>query len=408
MPGRAFPEGFYWGSATASYQVEGGIDNCDWAQAAREGKVPPCGRSCDHYNRFEADFDIAKELGHNCHRISVEWARIEPLEGHFDEKEIQHYLDVLAAMRARHIKPFITLWHFTLPQWFADRGGFEHPDAPAIFARYCGYVAKKLGNDCRHFATMNEPLVYASKGWLVGDWPPFKQWSGLSYFKGVPPQRAFEGQHMSFGNVFRYIKVLRNLAKAHRLAYDMMRKTAFGLEIGVVHQVVLFHSDDNPLNKFLAWIANQHWTHWFLRQIYKKCDSIGVNYYQHKKFGETHTYEKTDMGWDVFPEGLCGALLMLKRYDLPLWVAEAGVADADDRLRAEYIKKLVNCMWIAIQDGADVRGYMYWSLLDNYEWANGFDKRFGLVEVNYDTLERKIRPSAYVYKGIIEKNGLTD
>ncbi|MFZ2556240.1 MAG: family 1 glycosylhydrolase [Minisyncoccia bacterium] len=403
-----FPEGFYWGSATASYQVEGGIENCDWAEAARQGKVPPCGDACEHYTRYESDFDLAKSLGHNCHRISIEWARIEPEEGKFDEKEIEHYLAVLAALRARHIKPFITLWHFTLPQWFVEKGGFEHPDAPTIFARYCAFVTGKLGNDCRHFSTMNEPLVFASNGWRRGSWPPFRKWPGLSILGPVPGSRDFAAQDVGFGNIFRYFKVVAQLARAHNAAHDAMKTAAFGVEVGLVHQVILFHADGNPLNRFLAWVMNWHWTHSFIGRVYKKCDSIGVNYYLHKKFGDTRTYEKTDMGWDVYPEGLCGALLMLKQYHVPLWVSEAGVADATDWIRAEYITQLIRCMHEAIQQGVDVRGFMYWSLLDNYEWAEGFTKRFGLIEIDFETQERKIRPSAYVYKEIIERNGLVE
>lgn len=406
---KAFPEGFLWGAATASYQVEGGIENCDWAQVAREGKIPPCGRACDHYNRFEADFDIAKELGHNCHRISIEWARIEPEEGKFDEREIKHYRAVLAALRERRLKPFITLWHFTLPQWFADKGGFEHPDSPAIFARYCGYVATKLGNDCRHFATMNEPTVFTSNGWRRGTWPPFKEWPGIGgALTSVPGSRPDTEKHSSIKNIWLYFQVLKNLARAHNAAYDAIKAATFGPEVGVVKQVILFHANANPINKLLAWYMNRHWTHSFLRRVYRKCDSIGVNYYLHKQFGGTKTYEKTDMGWDVYPEGICDVLLMLKRYRKPVWVSEAGVADAADRIRADYIKRLITCMHYAINQGVDVRGFMYWSLLDNYEWAHGFEKRFGLVEINYETLERKIRPSAYVYKEIIEKNALVE
>lgn len=382
---KLFPEGFYWGAATASYQVEGGIENCDWADAARGGKVPVCGAACDHYNRYEADFDIAKELGHNCHRISIEWARIEPEEGKFDEREIGHYLAVLAALRARRLKPFITMWHFTLPQWFADKGGFDNPEAPEMFARYCGYVARKLGNDCRHFATMNEPTVFASLGWIRGDWPPFR----TNDYRG-------------------YWRIMRTLARAHHLAYSAIKSAAFGAEVGIVHHVVYFHANWNPINKLRAWVMNWLSTHRVLSLVITKCDSIGVNYYQHKKFGDTRTYKKTDMGWDVYPEGLCAALLMLKRYNRPLWVSEAGVADAKDAIRADYITRLVRCMHEAIARGADVRGYMYWSLLDNYEWAAGYDKRFGLVEIDYNTLERKVRPSAYVYKKIIEQNGLVE
>lgn len=380
----------------------------DWAQAAREGKVPAIGRACDFYNRYEDDFDTAVALGHNCHRISIEWARIEPEEGRFDEAEIEHYKVVLSALRARRLKPFITVWHFSLPQWFADKGGFEHPEAPKLFARYCGYVAKKLGNDCRHFATINEPIVFASKGWLIGDWPPFKKWPGVSKLKGLPVRHDFTESEVGWANFFRYLKVRRQLIRAHNLAYKAMKAAAFGVEVGIVHQVVLYHADNKLLNKILAALMNWHSTHSFIKKVYRHCDSIGVNYYQHKKFGDINTYEKSDMGWDVYPEGLCDALLMLRRYKLPLWVSEAGIADATDQIRADYIKRLIRCMHVALERGADVRGYMYWSLLDNYELANGYTKRFGLLEVDFETLERKIRPSAYVYKEIIERNALVE
>ncbi|MFZ2887266.1 MAG: family 1 glycosylhydrolase [Minisyncoccia bacterium] len=409
MAEKKFPEEFYWGAATSSFQTEGGIENMDWAKAAREGKVPLIGKACDFYNRYEWDFDIAKSLGHNCHRISIEWARIEPEEGKFNDEEIEHYRKMLAAMHERHIKPFITLWHFSLPQWFADKGGFEHPDSPAIFARYCGHVAQKLGNDCRHFATINEALPYTSNGYRRGTWPPFKKWPGIDRVS-VPgyKNREMTSDDVSWRNIFRYYKVLKNLAKAHNAAYDEIKKHAFGAEVGIVHHIVLFHANGNPLNKLLAWFMNRHWTHRHLSRVYQKCDSIGINYYMHKKFGDTKTYPKSDMGWDIYPEGICDALLMVKRYGKPVWVAEAGIADADDDQRGDYIKRLVACMWSAIQQGVDVRGFMYWSLMDNYELAEGYTKRFGLVEVDFETLERKPRPSAYVYKEIIERNGLLE
>lgn len=405
---KKFPEGFYFGAATSSFQTEGGIQNTDWETAAQQGKVPLIGRACDFYNRYESDFDIAKALGHNCHRISIEWARIEPEEGKFDEQEIEHYLKVLAAMRERHMKPFITIWHFSLPQWFADKGGFEHPDSPKIFARYCGYVAQKLGNDCRHFATINEALPYTTNGWIRGSWPPFKEVPGLGWGLSRIPGHMPVTKDSRLKNVLLYFRVRKNLAHAHNLAYDEIKKHAFGAEVGIVHQVILFHANGNPVNKLFAALMNWFWTHSFMRRVYQKCDSIGINYYLHKKFGDTATYRKTDMNWDFYPEGIYGALLMMKRYEKPLWVAEAGIADVDDDQRAEYITKLINCMYEAIQKGVDLRGYMYWSLLDNYELAHGYAKRFGLVEVNFETLERTVRPSANVYKKIIENNGLVE
>jgi beta-glucosidase/6-phospho-beta-glucosidase/beta-galactosidase len=202
--------------------------------------------------------------------------------------------------------------------------------------------------------------------------------------------------------------VRKHLTRAHNLAYDEIKKHAFGAEVGIVHQVIVFHANGNPLNRLLAAFFNWFWTHSFLRNVYAKCDSIGINFYLHKKFGDTAVYRKTDMNWDFYPEGIEQALCLVKRYGKPVWVSEAGIADEDDDQRAEYITKLIGGMHAAIQKGVDLRGYMYWSLMDNYELAHGYTKRFGLVAVDYTTLKRQIRPSAYVYKSIIENNGLLD
>lgn len=399
-----FPEGFLWGASAASYQVEGGIENTDWAKAAREGRVPPCGRACDHYNRYEADFDLAKELGHNAHRFSLEWARIEPEEGKFNETEIEHYRKVIQALKARGLKPYTTLWHFTLPLWFSESGGFERADSPQIFARYAQYVAENLGNDLEGISTMNEPNVFGSNGWLRGSWPPFKRFALTDAVSITNSGRSYESKaQKGVRPLFLYLRVMKNLAKAHNASYDAIKTVAPTMEVSVVKHVIYFHANWNPLNKLKAWIANYCWTHIFMKRTYQKCDSIGLNYYFHKKFGDTAHYEKTDMDWDIYPEGILGSLHLLWRYKRALFVSEAGIADEKDIHRAAYIEKQVEAVWAAIQDGIDVRGHMYWSLLDNYEWALGFEKRFGLIAINYDTLERTIRPSAWRYKEIIEE-----
>jgi beta-glucosidase/6-phospho-beta-glucosidase/beta-galactosidase len=199
---------------------------------------------------------------------------------------------------------------------------------------------------------------------------------------------------------------MKNLACAHSEAYDAIKQVAPKADVSVVKHVILFHANGNPFNKLIACIANYWWTYRFMNHVHRKCDSIGLNYYFHKKFGDTAAYEKTDMDWDIYPEGIEAALMMLARYKKPLFVSESGLADAADRYRADYILRQVEATWRAIQRGADVRGHMYWSLLDNYEWALGFEKRFGLVEIDYTTLERTVRPSAYVYKKICEQNGI--
>lgn len=404
-----FPDNFYWGAATASYQVEGGIENTDWAKAAREGRVPPCGRACDHYHRYEADFDIAKELSHNAHRFSVEWARIEPEEGKFDEAAIEHYRDVLKALHTRNITPFITIWHFTLPLWFSESGGFERKDAPEIFARYSAYVVEKLGDLCVNFSTINEPSVYASNGWLRGSWPPFKRFALTDMVAITNSGRTYESKaDKGLKPVFLYLRVMKNLALAHNAAYKRIKSVRPESNVNFVHHVIVFDANWNPLNKLKAYIVNRLWTHKFMRHTEGHYDSIGLNYYFYTQFGDRRQWRKTDMDWNFAPEHIYDALMMLKRYQKPVFISEAGLADATDNGRAEYITKQVDATRRAIEDGVDVRGHMYWSLLDNYEWALGFEKRFGLVEIDYDTLERKIRPSAYVYKKIIEANGLIE
>lgn len=400
-----FPNNFLWGAATAAYQVEGGIENNDWARAALEGKVPVCGVACDHYQRYETDFDLAKELGHNAHRLSVEWARIEPREGEFDVAAITHYRAVLQALRDRGMEPFVTLWHFTLPTWFSDRGGFENRDAPVIFARYVSYVVKELGDLCQHFATINEPNVYAGHGWLYGVWPPFKKagWLFVMPAKGDGTDAATRLQ-VSPKHFFTYYRVVRNLIEAHKAAYIAIKAVRPEVSVSVVKHVRVFTADERPWNRLFARVMRYLQTNYFMDSIQGYFDEIGLNYYQWTVFGKTNlSRETTDMGWYVRPAGLYEALLQLARYQKPIYVAEAGLADETDSKRAEYIRVQIEAMQRALCEGVNVRAHFYWSLLDNYEWALGFKKRFGLIAVNYETQERTIRPSAYVYKDLILK-----
>ncbi len=406
---KKFPEGFFWGAATASYQVEGGIENTDWAEAARAGRVPVCGIACDHYHRFEADFDLAKELGHTAHRFSVEWARIEPEAGKFDLEAIAHYRAVLTALRARGIMPLVTLWHFTLPLWFSQSGGFERADAPDIFARYCAFVVAELGDLCEHFSTINEPSVYGSNGWLRGSWPPFKRFAATDLVAITNSGRQHEARATTgIKPFFLWVRVMRNLAKSHNAAYQAIKKVCPTAQINFVHHVIVFDATNNPIQRLKASVANYTWTHLFMKRTAGHYDTIGLNYYFYTQFGDTRTWKKTDMNWNFAPEKIYDALMMLKRYNKPVIVCEAGLADHDDSDRAEYIEKQVAATWRAIQDGVDVHGHIYWSLFDNYEWSLGFDKRFGLVEIDYQTLARTARPSAYVYKEIIKQNGLVE
>ncbi len=404
-----FPKDFYWGAATASYQVEGGIENCDWAKAAREGRVPACGRACDHYHRYEADFDLAQQLGHNAHRFSIEWARIEPVEGQFDTAAIEHYRAVIRALKERGLTPFVTLWHFTLPQWFADKGGFESKQAPELFARYARYVVEQLGDELAGITTMNEPIVFAGLGWLKGNWPPFKMqkladWQEYTN-SGKRSQSRPQQSWWAYGT---YRRVVRHLVMAHNQAYDAIKLVAPDLSVSIVKHVVAYDATSNPWQRCKAWFATNFQTHSFMRKVADRCDEIGLNFYHYVKFGDRGEHPKSDMGWEMIPGGIYRALHILHHYQKPIFVSECGVADDDDSHRAWYIEEQLTGMQQAMADGVDVRGHMYWSLMDNYEWALGFEKKFGLIEINYDTLERKIRPSAWRYKELIEQYSVAD
>jgi len=370
-----FPNNFLWGSATSSYQVEGGIENNDWAEASKKGKVPYADIAADHYNRYREDFDIAKHLGQNAHRFSIEWARIEPEEGKFNEKEINHYINVINAQIERGIEPMLTLWHFTLPSWFTDIGGFTNSKAAFYFSRYVEYVVARLGDRVKFWITINEPIVYVRRSFFAkkGSWPPFKN------------------------NFFTFLKVIKTLISSHIMSHNIIKKINPDLQVGIAKNNMYF--ENHP-------IAGYFWNFHFLNKIDDYSDFIGLNYYFHRRFPKNENKSITDIGWEIYPEGIYHVLKDLRKYKKPIYITENGLADAKDEKREKFIKD--HLLWIhkAISEKVDVRGYLHWSLLDNFEWTKGFDPRFGLVEVNYKTLERKIRSSAYVYAEICKNNKL--
>ncbi|OGZ50784.1 MAG: hypothetical protein A3F26_00070 [Candidatus Ryanbacteria bacterium RIFCSPHIGHO2_12_FULL_47_12b] len=371
---------FFWGAATSAHQVEGGNHN-DWSEFEKTRGLEQSGRACDHYNRFREDFDIAKSLGHNAHRFSLEWSRIEPEEGKFDEREIQHYRDVIATLRERGLEPFVTLWHWTVPLWFRDCGGWTLKESPKYFSRYVEKVVSALGDPTsngevgsplvKFWITLNETNVYTGHGYWKGDWPPGER------------------------SLVRYIVSNHHLSQAHIAAYKIIKSANPGSEIGIAHNMIYF-------TRVPARLKNYIYNHFFLHSIKKYQDFTGINYY----FSDRDMKEKTDMGWSIDPDGFYHVLKDAARYKKPIYVTENGIADTKDEKRAAFIKDHVEAMQKAMREGTDVRGYFYWSLLDNFEWDKGFAPRFGLVEMDYETLERKVRPSAKEYQKIIENQSL--
>ncbi len=389
-----FTADFIWGTATSSYQIEGNNTNTDWwywENNKKRGQKYPlesCGMACDSYKRFEEDFDLCKQLNNNAVRLSIEWARIEPKEGKFDYIEIAHYKRVLSAAKERGLKTFVTLHHFSNPLWFAKKGGWASIKAPRYFARYAEFCAKELGYLVDTFATINEPQVYAMMGYLAGKWPPAKK--------------------SPIGSLICQL----NFMSAHNMAYKKMKKVD-KTPIGLVKQIVWYEPfDKNPnfwdvlVAKFIYWLNCD----FFLGAIKNNLDFIGLNYYftnQVKNFRFTHPPGMvSNLNWWINPDGLKKVLTHLKKYNVPIYITENGLADSQDRLRQMFIKNMLSATYEAMQKGAPVKGYFHWSLIDNYEWHEGFWPKFGLVAIDRKTLERKPRKSFYYYAKICNNNSL--
>jgi len=390
-----FPKNFYWGTATSAYQVEGGIKN-DWSIS---GPKYDAGKCCDHYNRFEEDFDLAQLMHNNAHRLSIEWARIEPEQGKFDQKEIEHYRKVILALRERGLEPFATLYHWTLPVWFAKKGGWLNPKAPEYFAKFVEKIVSEYKDLVKFWITLNEPEIYSGNSYLMGIWPPFKK------------------------NLFVLWKVYRSLAKAHKLAYKSIKIISPILQVGAIKDNVYSEPyGKNPINHIIAGLLDYFRNDLFLRMIKNYQDFIGLNYYFHDRIKfeflkpreifkplnlrKNENRETTDMGYEIYPEGIYHVLKDLKKYNKPIYITENGLADAKDEKRAKFIIDHLKWVYKAIEDGVDVRGYFHWSLLDNFEWDKGFEPRFGLIEINYNNLQRIPRPSSKVYTEICKNNGI--
>ncbi len=406
---------FLFGAATSAHQVEGSNRN-DWSEweksnadrIVKEASAknwpdfilnPPAGgpsplqkenylsgKACEHYSRFKEDFDVAKKLGHNAHRFSIEWSRIEPEEGKFDEKEIGHYKEVVKALRERGLEPFVTLWHWTLPVWLAKKGGLHNKKFPEYFSRFSSCIVRALKNDVKFWLTMNEPTAIVYNSYYVGKWPPQK------------------------ANFFSAIRSFIQLTRAHKNAYKAIHEIDGDAQAGFGN--LLLHietSSKNPFDMLTAFYREFRSNFFFLWLVGKKYnDFLTIHYYFHFKmqFPSKEIMDGrnavSDVGWEIYPEGIYHLLKKLSNYKKPIYITENGVADGRDILRANFIKD--HLLWIkkALGEGIDVRGYFYWSLLDNFEWDKGFWPRFGLIEVNYKTMERKIRPSAWEYKKLIE------
>jgi len=394
------------GSATAAVQIEGGDRNNSWYRWAEQGRIKDGSspyRATDHWNRVEEDSDLLQELSQETYRLGVEWSRIEPSEGVFDQQAISHYREELSGLIRRGIRPLVTLHHFSNPLWFEDSGGWLAADAPRRFRRYVNHVVRALGDLVAEWVTINEPNVYLYFGYVEGTWPPGRR------------------------SVFAYLRGLKQMTRAHRQAYDAIHKyyrnRNLTPRVGIaLHLRVYDPVKPTPGARFAAWVyRNLGQDIFFRRMIRGHSDFLGINYYSRDMirfswnpallFGRLEVKQgapTNDLGWEIYPEGLyrvCESYY--SRCRLPIFITENGTCDAADRFRARYVVDHLRQVNYLISSGVPVERYYHWTLVDNFEWMEGESARFGLVACDFKTGTRTIRESGRLYAEICRKKSVT-
>ena len=391
MPELSFPEPFLWGTATAAHQIEGGNVNNDWWAMEHDptsGCVDVSGDACDSFNRYPEDIALIADLGLGAYRFSLEWSRIEPEEGEFSTVALDHYRRMAATCHEHGILPVVTFHHFTHPRWLAAQGTWEAPNAPDLFARYCEKVTAHLGDLIGMACTINEPNVVATMGWRMGLFPP----------------RVRDRTRRDVVNAA--------MVSAHRKAIDVIRSGPGDFPVGITVSMTDFQLEPGGEE----WIERLRKPN---EDVFLEAtegdDFIGIQTYTRMRVGADGALpaeagvRTTQMGYEVWPEALGATIRRATEVTggLPVYVTENGIGIDDDPLRIEYVNRALAGVRECLDDGIDIRGYFYWSLLDTFEWVLGYGPTFGLIEVDRETFERTAKPSAAWFGGVARANGLT-
>ena len=426
---RSFPERFLWGAATSAHQVEGGNRKNDWWRfEQRPGVIADgtvSGEACRHYRMFDDDFALAAADGHNAHRLSLEWSRIEPERDRIDKEALAHYHAVFDSLRRHRLVPIVTLHHFTNPLWIADQGGWENADTLERFLSFVRLCAREFGGEVDWWCTINEPEVYGFRAYSEGRWPPARRDDSAAL--------AVMGRLLeAHGRAYRILHAedTRDADGDGRAAVVGFAKAWVPLEPlrpWFPPDVIRARIEDAVFNRAVAQAAVTGEIHLAMpgaRGVRRRVpglagslDYLGLNHYTRWKVraigGEPHVTPKgarlTDLGWEIHPAGFERVLLEATRLGVPLLVTENGFADRADAFRPRALVEYLLAMARAIEGGADVIGYLHWSLLDNFEWADGFAPRFGLYAVDFadPARPRARRGSADLYARIARASAIT-
>lgn len=411
---KGFPAKFLWGAATAAHQVEGNNINSDFwllEHVPHSTFKEPSGDACDHYHLYEQDINTLADLGFNAYRFSIEWARIEPEKGEFSRAELEHYRRMLEACHRRRLTPLVTYSHFTVPRWFAMQGAWENAESADLFARYCEKATAHLGDLVSYAATFNEPDIPYLLRWInlpgPGGGPPADLGQMMASQKLQLREQLHAPQFSSFfmGDAQ---KSRENMMAAHTKGKSAIKSARSALPVGLT----LAMEDDQPVGSNSRAAEKQADVYGSWLKLASQDDFIGVQTYTRSRIADKalpppQGAELTQMGYEFYPESLENTVRYAsKQTGVPVIVTENGIATEDDSRRVEYIHRALAGLKRCIDDGIDVRGYVHWSLLDNFEWIFGFVPKFGLIAVDRDTQKRTVRPSARVLGNIAKANSL--
>ncbi len=398
------------GAGTSATQIEGGKLDTDWQDWYQKGRISDGSdpaRAADHFARWKEDVQWMAEMGLACYRMSIDWARVQPTPDRFDEAALAVYREEIMALQQKGISVLLTLHHFTSPMWFAKSGGFLREDAPLVFCNYVQKVVEVLGDIVSEYVTINEPNVYICNGYLFGIWPV-----------GVRSVTKARGAYT-------------NLIRCHIAAYKMIHalRPSPDTKVGIADHLRAFapYDPDNRWQRFLAktaqkW-AQDHLTegmlrgkcHGFVKKHREICegryyDFIGINYYTRNTLynfsvGFRKNAPQNDLGWEIYPEGIREVCEAAKKYGAPIYITENGICDNDDSKRIQFIVAHLRELFSA---DAPVERYYHWSLMDNFEWADGEGARFGLLHIDYETQKRTLKKSGAFYRELIKNQGVSE